>query len=132
MSHNSVNRLLQREDFSPKALFLEASAKLILEGGTLSVDDSVLEKPPIKYTYNVVYYYAGNTTKLKLSKALAASRSITQISKGSVCLSVFASMIQQMENPKMTILSTCYKRCLRGGETCIWLPEILSIVLLQT
>lgn len=63
MSHHSVNRFLQREDFAPKDLFLEAAAKLILEGGTVSIDDTVLDKPYSKYTAFIGYYYSGKHHK---------------------------------------------------------------------
>ena len=50
ISHDSVNRFLQREDYQPKDMFDEAAQDLCLVGGTLSVDDSVLDKP---YSYSV-------------------------------------------------------------------------------
>ena len=56
MSHHSVNRFLQREDFAPKDLFMEVAARLILEGGTLSVDDTVLDKPYSNYTAFIGYH----------------------------------------------------------------------------
>ena len=45
ISHDSVNRFLERERFEPKDLFDEEKGKVNLLGGTLSVDDSVLDKP---------------------------------------------------------------------------------------
>ena len=44
-AHDAANRFLNREQFSPEDLFEEAKPLMALEGGTLSVDDSVLEKP---------------------------------------------------------------------------------------
>lgn len=44
-SHDSVNRFLLREAYEPNDLFNEASPPINLIGGTLSVDDSVLDKP---------------------------------------------------------------------------------------
>jgi hypothetical protein len=44
-SHDSVNRFLLREAYEPKDLFDEAKPHINLIGGTLSVDDSVLDKP---------------------------------------------------------------------------------------
>jgi hypothetical protein len=41
LSHDSINRFLLREEYSPEDLFEEVKKELILEGGTLSVDDSV-------------------------------------------------------------------------------------------
>jgi hypothetical protein len=45
ISHDSVNRFLERERFDPKDLFDEEKIKINLHGGVLSVDDSVLDKP---------------------------------------------------------------------------------------
>ena len=45
LSHDSVNRFLARERYTPEDLFNEAKAELILTGGTLSVDDTVADKP---------------------------------------------------------------------------------------
>lgn len=45
ISHDSINRFLERERYEPKDLFDEEKNKIELVGGTLSVDDSVLDKP---------------------------------------------------------------------------------------
>lgn len=45
ISHDSINRFLERERFAPKDLFDEEKNKIELVGGILSVDDSVLDKP---------------------------------------------------------------------------------------
>lgn len=45
ISHDSVNRFLERERFEPKDLFDDEKDKIEMFGGTLSVDDSVLDKP---------------------------------------------------------------------------------------
>jgi hypothetical protein len=45
LSHDSVNRFLLREQYTPKALFNSMKGELLLEGGTLSVDDTVLDNP---------------------------------------------------------------------------------------
>lgn len=45
ISHDSINRFLERERYEPKDLFDEEKDKIELAGGVLSVDDSVLDKP---------------------------------------------------------------------------------------
>ncbi len=45
ISHDSINRFLERERFEPKDLFDEEKSKIEWIGGVLSVDDSVLDKP---------------------------------------------------------------------------------------
>jgi hypothetical protein len=50
ISHDSVNRFLLREDYTPHDLFNEIRGDLNLKGGTVSVDDSVLDKP---YSYRM-------------------------------------------------------------------------------
>ena len=61
ISRDSVNRFLLRERYTPKDLFDEVKGELNLEGGTLSVDDSVEDKPyrdPRKSAF-VDYFYSG-------------------------------------------------------------------------
>ena len=45
VSHDSVNRFLERERYEPKDLFDDEKDNIEMAGGTLSVDDSVLDKP---------------------------------------------------------------------------------------
>jgi hypothetical protein len=45
LSHDSVNRFLLRENYTPQDLFNEVKDHLILTGGIASGDDSVLDKP---------------------------------------------------------------------------------------
>jgi hypothetical protein len=45
LSHDSVNRFLLRENYTPRDMFDEVKDHLILDGGIGSVDDSVLDKP---------------------------------------------------------------------------------------
>ena len=45
ISHDSVNRFLEREDFDPKDLYDAEKENIELIGGILSADDSVLDKP---------------------------------------------------------------------------------------
>jgi hypothetical protein len=60
-SHDTVNRFLLREKYTPQDLFDENKDKMVLEGGSLSVDDSVIDKPyrdPNK-TDLVGYFWSG-------------------------------------------------------------------------
>jgi hypothetical protein len=60
-SHDTVNRFLLREKYTPQDLFDENKDKMVLEGGSLSVDDSVIDKPyrdPNK-TELVGYFWSG-------------------------------------------------------------------------
>lgn len=59
VSHDSVNRFLLRERFSPKDLFDQARSQLTLEGGVLSVDDSVLDKPYSHHMALVSHFWSG-------------------------------------------------------------------------
>ena len=59
ISHDSVNRFLQRENYTPRDLYNEVKKNIDPSGGTLSVDDSVLDKP---YSYHISYvghFYSG-------------------------------------------------------------------------
>jgi hypothetical protein len=44
-AHDAANRFLNREAFSSRDLFEEASPLLDLDGGLLGADDTVLDKP---------------------------------------------------------------------------------------
>ena len=60
-STKRVNRFLLRENYTPKDLFEEVKGELVLEGGTASVDDSVVAKPyrdPSKSEF-VGYFWSG-------------------------------------------------------------------------
>ena len=59
ISHDSVNRFLERESYEPIDLFKESTSELILNGGTLSVDDSVLDKPYSNYMALVGHFWSG-------------------------------------------------------------------------
>jgi len=60
-AHDAANRFLNREDFSGRDLFEEARPLLDLEGGTLSADDTVLDKPYSQEgkTELVGYFWSG-------------------------------------------------------------------------
>lgn len=61
VSHDSINRFLLREQYTAKDLFDEVSGNLILSAGTLSVDDSVEDKPyrdPSKSAF-VDFFWSG-------------------------------------------------------------------------
>ena len=59
ISHDSINRFLNRERYTSFDLFNEVKGLLNLNGGTLSVDDSVLDKPYSHYMAYVGYYWSG-------------------------------------------------------------------------
>lgn len=61
VSHDSINRFLERERYEPKDLFEEEKEKIEFVGGILSVDDSVLDKPysdPNKAAF-IDYFWSG-------------------------------------------------------------------------
>ncbi|MBW4586363.1 MAG: hypothetical protein KME33_14365 [Aetokthonos hydrillicola CCALA 1050] len=61
LSHDSVNRFLLRERYEPRDLFEEIKLCINLVGGTLSGDDTVIDKPHSdpKLTELIGYYYSG-------------------------------------------------------------------------
>ena len=59
ISHDSVNRFLNRESYDGKDLFNEVKGLINLSGGTLSVDDSVLDKPYARYIAFIGYFWSG-------------------------------------------------------------------------
>ena len=58
-SHDRVNRFLQRAGYTPLDLFQESKRGLALKGGTLSVDDSVLDQPYSHPMDLVGYFWSG-------------------------------------------------------------------------
>lgn len=60
-SHDSVNRFLLRERYEPKDLFDEVKSHINLRGGTLSGDDTVIDKPysDPKLTELIGYFWSG-------------------------------------------------------------------------
>lgn len=59
ISHDRVNRFLLREDYTPRDLFDEVRSGLNLKGGTVSVDDAVLDKPYSQLMAFVGYFWSG-------------------------------------------------------------------------
>lgn len=59
ISHDSVNRFLNRENYSANDMFNEAKSALDLVGGIVSVDDSVLDKPYSRHVEYVSHFYSG-------------------------------------------------------------------------
>ena len=64
ISHDSVNRFLNRETYEPADLFDEAKKHITLKGGTLSVDDTVIDKPYVNYIVYMGYFGSGKHHKL--------------------------------------------------------------------
>lgn len=61
ISHDSINRFLERENYTPLDLFNSVKGELTLEGGVLSIDDSVLDKPysDPKKAVLIDYFWSG-------------------------------------------------------------------------
>ena len=60
VSHDEVNRFLLEGDYRGKDLYEKAVIHLIVAGGTLSVEDSVLDKPYSGVnTELITYLYSG-------------------------------------------------------------------------
>ncbi len=65
LSHDSINRFLWRENYTPKDLFDEVAPQIELEGGTLSVDDMVIDKlySDPKKAELIDYFWSGKHKK---------------------------------------------------------------------
>ena len=60
VSHDEVNRFLLQGNYSGKDLYEKAAVHLVAQGGTLSADDSVLDKPYSQLETNLItYLYSG-------------------------------------------------------------------------
>jgi hypothetical protein len=80
-AHDAVNRFLNREAFSGKDLFEEARPLLDLEGGLLSVDDTVLDKPYSQEgkTELVGYFWSGKHGRAGEWKKPGATRTVMPV-----------------------------------------------------
>lgn len=65
VSHDQITRLLNNSDYSGADLFEKAAPHLVLSGGTLSADDSVIDKPYSDLEANdlVAYHWSGKHKK---------------------------------------------------------------------
>ena len=65
LSHDSVNRFLWRENYTSKDLLDEVASQIELEGGTLSVDDMVVDKlySDPKKAELIDYFWSGKHKK---------------------------------------------------------------------
>lgn len=65
VSHDSINRFLLRERYEPQDLFETVTCLLNLEGGILSVDDTVIEKlySQVNSTELIGYFWSGKFHK---------------------------------------------------------------------
>ncbi|MGK7945301.1 MAG: transposase [Microcystaceae cyanobacterium] len=65
LSHDSVNRFLVRESYEPVDLFNEVKQDIDLIGGTLSIDDTVIEKLYSQPNLSdfIGYFWSGNKHK---------------------------------------------------------------------
>ena len=61
LSHDSVNRFLLREQYEPKDLFDEVSPHINVIGGTISGDDTIIDKPYSEQNLVelIQYFYSG-------------------------------------------------------------------------
>ena len=57
--HDSVNRFLYREAYTPLDLFEDVRGSLDLKGGTFSVDDTVSDRPYSQYRELAGYCWSG-------------------------------------------------------------------------
>ena len=101
ISHDSVNRFLNRESYSPSDLFREVQPTVNLTGGTLSVDDSVLDKPYAHYIALVGHYWSGKHHAVV--KGINLITLITLTPMASTNQLIFAFMIKRKARQKMII-----------------------------
>jgi len=60
VSHDQVNRFLLQGNYTGKDLYEKAVVHLLTKGGTLTVDDSVLDKPYSQLETDLIsYFYSG-------------------------------------------------------------------------
>jgi len=70
ISHDSITRMLNRENYTPRDLFIEVKDEIVLTGGTVSVDDAVLDKPYSKLIPFVQNFWSGKHHRVVLGANL--------------------------------------------------------------
>lgn len=66
ITHDSVNRFLTREHYTSEDLFNEIKGKIELEGGLLSIDDTVIDKPYSRKRGLIGHYWSGKHKRVVL------------------------------------------------------------------
>jgi hypothetical protein len=95
-AHDAANRFLTREAFSGRDLFEEAHPLLDVEGGTLSVDDTVLDKPYSQEgkTELVGYFWSGKHGRVVKGLCLVT---LLYTDRKGVCLPVNFRVVDKAE-----------------------------------
>jgi DDE superfamily endonuclease len=95
-AHDAANRFLNREAFGGKDLFEEACPLLALEGGALSVDDTVLDKPYSQEgkTELVGYFWSGKHGRAVKGVCLVT---LLYTDRNGVCLPVNFRVVDKAE-----------------------------------
>jgi hypothetical protein len=96
ISHDSVNRFLLRESYTPADLFREASPLLCLEGGTLSVDDTVLDKPYSQKMERGGYFWSGKHRRVVKGRGLPVNYRVYQHADGKTKNDYFQEMLAEV------------------------------------
>ena len=119
LSHDSVNRFLLRERYTRRDLFDEVKGHLIWSAGTLSVGDSVEDKPyrdPSKSAF-VDYFWSGKHKRSVKGINLITlySRFTTLIPQVAPTQSILDSTTNRRGRQKTTTSERWYLRSFNGG-----------------
>ncbi len=113
ISHDSVNRFLYRESYTGQDLFNEAKGLLNVKGGTLSVDDSVLDKPYSQYMAFVGHSWSGKHHRtVKGINLITLYYTDPQGQHQPINFRIYTSA---RVKPKTIIFRTCWPRYWNGG-----------------
>lgn len=63
IGHDSINNFLDRENYEPLGLYNQVVKNINPNGGIISIDDTVLDKPYSNKTDLLGYYYSGKHHK---------------------------------------------------------------------
>ena len=114
MSHDRVLNFLVRESYVPFDLFERVKTMLNLAGGTLSVDDSVLDKP---YSNPAVQELIGRHYSGKHHKTVQGICLVTLFYtdvSGGVFLSIIGFINREEIGQKTTYLVKCWQKYWTG------------------
>ncbi len=115
ISHDSVNRFLEREDYTPHDLYQEAIQHIDNNKLIVSIDDTVLDKPYSQHMDLVSYFWSGKHHRsvkginliTLYARVLISLPCMRQIKMVKIFQLIFEFMISQQVKPRMITLWRC-------------------------
>ena len=106
ISHDSVNRFLEREDYTPHDLYQEAIQHIDNNKLIVSIDDTVLDKPYSQHMDLVSYFWSGKHHR-SVKELLISLPCMRQIKMVKIFQLISEFMTNLKAKPRMITLWIC-------------------------